>query len=225
AIICAVSPALFNYNETKSTLEFASRAKCVKNKVSANIYSDEQSYIRHLEEQLAQLQAGLAENSRAGAGASSVKAENTKLQKESEAMRSRIDAIESSILRPRRLRGNETSSSQDQRGLLRAAEDEAQRGSRRRHTMAGQFRDEEASLCSPSPEPRLEQRKAWKPSIHGVQVSARDARDSADERRGRRDDSSRGVGRDAELRAQQEEEAKAEELEAEVRRLSRACDE
>lgn len=57
-IICAISPAACNYIDTKSTLEFASRAKCVKNKVSVNVYSEE-SQICQLELEIAALQAQL----------------------------------------------------------------------------------------------------------------------------------------------------------------------
>ncbi|KAF8822160.1 putative Kinesin-like protein KIF13B, partial [Cardiosporidium cionae] len=46
AIICNCSPAKINYRETCSTLEFAHRAKSIRNKVKVNVFwSDEQNFI------------------------------------------------------------------------------------------------------------------------------------------------------------------------------------
>lgn len=39
AIICCVSPELSDYRESVSTLEFASRAKCIRNKVKMNVFT------------------------------------------------------------------------------------------------------------------------------------------------------------------------------------------
>lgn len=58
-IVCAISPAEFNYTETKSTLEFASRAKCVRNRVSLNVFDSRESIIRRNTEEIAVLKEKL----------------------------------------------------------------------------------------------------------------------------------------------------------------------
>eukprot|EP00931_Biecheleriopsis_adriatica_P104379 TRINITY_DN79062_c0_g1_i1.p1 TRINITY_DN79062_c0_g1~~TRINITY_DN79062_c0_g1_i1.p1 ORF type:complete len:1191 (+),score=283.38 TRINITY_DN79062_c0_g1_i1:86-3658(+) len=60
AIICAVSPAPFNYAETRRTLDFASRAKCVRTRVATNLWTEgSQGHIRQLRGEIEALQAEL----------------------------------------------------------------------------------------------------------------------------------------------------------------------
>eukprot|EP00931_Biecheleriopsis_adriatica_P096139 TRINITY_DN6978_c0_g1_i5.p1 TRINITY_DN6978_c0_g1~~TRINITY_DN6978_c0_g1_i5.p1 ORF type:complete len:676 (-),score=166.96 TRINITY_DN6978_c0_g1_i5:34-2061(-) len=51
-VVCAASPASQNYFETKSTLEFASRAMKVQNKVNVNFCIDDESMVRKLEQEI-----------------------------------------------------------------------------------------------------------------------------------------------------------------------------
>lgn len=54
-VVCTTSPSASNYLETKSTLEFASRAKRVQNKVRVNLCQDGESKIRQLQKELEDL--------------------------------------------------------------------------------------------------------------------------------------------------------------------------
>ncbi|EPY28574.1 kinesin family member 3/17 [Strigomonas culicis] len=48
-IICCITPALESVNESRSTLQFASRAKCIKNKVTVNELADRKTQLRLLQ--------------------------------------------------------------------------------------------------------------------------------------------------------------------------------
>lgn len=51
-VVCAVSPAIDNSDETLSTLKFASQAKMVCNRVSVNCIQDDQALLQHYRTQL-----------------------------------------------------------------------------------------------------------------------------------------------------------------------------
>ena len=58
-MIAAVSPADYNYEETLSTLRYASRAKAIKNKPSVN-EDPKDALLRQYEEEIALLKESLA---------------------------------------------------------------------------------------------------------------------------------------------------------------------
>ncbi|CAD7936773.1 unnamed protein product [Amoebophrya sp. A120] len=60
-IIAAVSGAPSNYPETKSTLEFAARAKQIKNKVKVNVFQDHEMDVKRLLAEISQLKQKLAD--------------------------------------------------------------------------------------------------------------------------------------------------------------------
>lgn len=61
AVVCAVSPASRNYEETKGTLMFANRCKTVVNKVSVNEVADKDTMLAQYKHEIADLKAKLAE--------------------------------------------------------------------------------------------------------------------------------------------------------------------
>lgn len=62
-MIAAISPADYNYEETLSTLRYASRAKSIKNKPHLN-EDPKDTLLRKYEEEIALLRASLAEGRR-----------------------------------------------------------------------------------------------------------------------------------------------------------------
>lgn len=66
-MIAAVSPADYNYEETLSTLRYASRAKCIKNKPKIN-EDPKDALLREYENEIKQLKAALAELQKGGNG-------------------------------------------------------------------------------------------------------------------------------------------------------------
>ena len=62
-MIAAVSPADYNYEETLSTLRYASRAKAIKNKPSVN-EDPKDALLRQYEEEIALLKQSLAQGRR-----------------------------------------------------------------------------------------------------------------------------------------------------------------
>lgn len=54
-IICTISPASQNYNQTLSTLRFATRAKTVKNKAVLNEYQDEKNVLEEYKREIKKL--------------------------------------------------------------------------------------------------------------------------------------------------------------------------
>ncbi|SPQ96372.1 unnamed protein product (mitochondrion) [Plasmodiophora brassicae] len=58
-IICAVTPASNNFDETISTINFATRAKAVQNSVKKNEVVDEQTLIRRLQKEISMLKSRL----------------------------------------------------------------------------------------------------------------------------------------------------------------------
>eukprot|EP00933_Yihiella_yeosuensis_P070436 TRINITY_DN7853_c2_g3_i1.p1 TRINITY_DN7853_c2_g3~~TRINITY_DN7853_c2_g3_i1.p1 ORF type:complete len:1267 (-),score=340.43 TRINITY_DN7853_c2_g3_i1:264-4064(-) len=129
AIVCNVSPTVSNYVETKSTLDFASRAKCVKNKVTANIYQDNQSYIRQLQDEIAELQADLEANQEDSSAQilRGMKAENSKLQRENQATQHKIEAMESAVLGLKKSQGQSRGQASTQCAGAQDLEDEVKR--------------------------------------------------------------------------------------------------
>jgi len=67
-IIAAVSGAPGNYPETKSTLEFAARAKTIKNKVKVNVYQSPEEVLKAAMLQIEQLKKQLLELKGTGGG-------------------------------------------------------------------------------------------------------------------------------------------------------------
>ena len=61
-IICNVSPAAMNYNETVSTLRFASRAKTIKLNVSVNEYIDDKERIEFYKNEIRKLKEQINNN-------------------------------------------------------------------------------------------------------------------------------------------------------------------
>jgi len=80
-MICAISPADFNYEETVSTLRYASRAKKIQNKAVVN-EDPQDKLIRMLKEENDKLKKELA--ARGGAGPSGGDAEAQAKLKEME---------------------------------------------------------------------------------------------------------------------------------------------
>lgn len=66
-MIAAVSPAAYNYDETLSTLRYASRAKMIKNKPRIN-EDPKDALLREYEDEIKQLRAALAELQKGGGG-------------------------------------------------------------------------------------------------------------------------------------------------------------
>ena len=60
AVVCAVSPAVINADESLSTLKFASQAKLVKNSASVNEVADHEALLARYKSQLGELSAELA---------------------------------------------------------------------------------------------------------------------------------------------------------------------
>merc|ERR1719393_978143 len=60
-VICTISPAASNHSETRSTVEFAARAKRVQNQVKVNLYMNEGDKIRMLLRTRNELRAQYAE--------------------------------------------------------------------------------------------------------------------------------------------------------------------
>ena len=58
-IICTASPASLNYNQTLSTLRFATRAKTVKNKATVNEYQDEKFTLEEYKREIKKLREEL----------------------------------------------------------------------------------------------------------------------------------------------------------------------
>ena len=58
-IICTISPAKINYNQTLSTLNFASRAKCVKLEAKKNEYFDDKDKISYYQNEIKKLKEQL----------------------------------------------------------------------------------------------------------------------------------------------------------------------
>ena len=69
-MIAAVSPADYNYEETLSTLRYASRAKSIKNKPKIN-EDPKDALLREYENEIRQLKAALAELQKGGNNAQS----------------------------------------------------------------------------------------------------------------------------------------------------------
>lgn len=69
-MIAAVSPADYNYEETLSTLRYASRAKSIKNKPKVN-EDPKDALLREYENEIRQLKAALAELQKGGNNAQS----------------------------------------------------------------------------------------------------------------------------------------------------------
>lgn len=102
-IVCAVSPAAANYAESKSTLEFASRARAVCNKVQINCFTQEDSgserireYMRMISKLRAKLEA--QQNVRTKRG------ENEQTRREIEELESKLEKVQSRVLSAQQLR-------------------------------------------------------------------------------------------------------------------------
>ncbi len=65
-IIAAVAGDSANYHETKSTLEFANRAKCIKNSVKKNVYETESNQLKRALKEISDLKKKIAELSNKG---------------------------------------------------------------------------------------------------------------------------------------------------------------
>lgn len=105
-IICAVSPAAVNYSETKSTLEFASRARSVCNKVRVNRITkddDGSERIRNLCSTVSKLQAQLQKVLEEGELARTMRGENEQLKQETEELESKLARVQSRVLSARNL--------------------------------------------------------------------------------------------------------------------------
>ncbi|CAD7958906.1 unnamed protein product [Amoebophrya sp. A25] len=82
-IIAAASGAPSNYPETKSTLEFAARAKCIKNKVKVNVYQSPEEVLKTAMQQIEELKRQLRDM-KTGTGLAVLSTENEKMKSEKE---------------------------------------------------------------------------------------------------------------------------------------------
>lgn len=99
-IICALAPGPTSRAETRSTLDFASRARCVENRVSLNIRRDghQDSHIRALERQLMELKDRVAalQPVATNDGADNCRAQE--LSEENAALKRKIERLQAAFL-------------------------------------------------------------------------------------------------------------------------------
>ena len=91
-MICAISPADFNYEETLSTLRYASRAKKIQNKAVVN-EDPQDKVIRMLKEENDKLKKELAARGGAGPAGGDLEAQ-AKLKEMEEQLRANNAAME-----------------------------------------------------------------------------------------------------------------------------------
>jgi len=97
-IICALAPGPASRAETRSTLDFASRARCVENRVSLNIRRDghQDSHIRALERQLLELKDRVAALQPCSPEADNYRAQE--LSEENAALKRKIERLQAAFL-------------------------------------------------------------------------------------------------------------------------------
>jgi len=99
-IICTLAPGMLSRAESRSTLDFASRARCVENSVSVNIRRDgaQEGQIQALEKQLSELRdrvASLQDGASAGAKMGTV---DKDLSEENAQLKRKIERLEAAFL-------------------------------------------------------------------------------------------------------------------------------